>query len=290
MTEKARAEGGRTKVDVFSTVSDIYYMFLTLFAFAFDSASFYLHLSCITELKSNNSHRTQYLYKLSHAMPSITSISFKSALSWPPSSSFLTQLNAFILATLSTLTSLQPNVFQIGLPRKDSIFQQATIWCSLSPPVALPPFVTSFCSAFASDGKNYVILALSFFVVVLCYRLGSLARSMAPSQKQGSAQVAFPTTSLSQECGQQRMIIGGEDVGQMMQEYQKSAPELSYLTMTQVLRQLLLPMGSVWPREYYEAYHQAMRHGKMMSLRKSVVLRHIKMGLVIIEHSYVRTE
>lgn len=114
MTEKARAEGGRTKVDVFSTVSDIYYMFLTLFAFAFDSSSFYLHLSCITELKSNNSHRTQYLYKLSHAMPSITSISFKSALSWPPSSSFLTQLNAFILATLSTLTSLQLNVFQIG--------------------------------------------------------------------------------------------------------------------------------------------------------------------------------
>lgn len=113
---------------------------------------------------------------------------------------------------------------------------------------------------------------------------------MGPSQKQGSAQVAFPTTSLSQECGQQRMIIGGEDVGQMMQEYQKSAPELSYLTMTQVLRQFLLPMGSVWPREYYEAYHQAIRHGKMMSLKKSVVLRHIKMGLVLIGHSYVRME
>lgn len=55
MTEKARAEGGRMKVDVFSTgVSDIYYVFDS-FVSAFDSSSFYLHLSCIIELKSNNS-------------------------------------------------------------------------------------------------------------------------------------------------------------------------------------------------------------------------------------------
>lgn len=34
MTEKARAEGGRTKVDVFSTgVSDIYYAFDFCFCF-----------------------------------------------------------------------------------------------------------------------------------------------------------------------------------------------------------------------------------------------------------------
>lgn len=217
-----------------------------------------------------------------------SSVSFKYAISWQPLSSFLPQLNAFILATLSTLTSFQLNLFQTGLPRKDSIFQQATTWYSLLPPVAFPPFVTSFCSAFARDGKNYAILALSFFIVVLCYRLGSLARSITPSQNQDSAQAASPTTSLSQEWGQlRRMVIEGEDVDRIMQECQRSAPELNYLAMTKVLRQFLLPMGSIWPREYYEAYHQAIRHGKMMSLKKSVVLRHIKTGLVLIGHSYL---
>lgn len=85
------------------------------------------------------------------------------------------------------------------------------------------------------------------------------------------------------------MIIGGEDVDQIMQECQRLAPELSYLAMAQVLRQFLLPLGSIWPGEYYEAYQQARKHGKMMSLKKSVVLKHIQAGLVLIDHPCVRT-
>lgn len=86
------------------------------------------------------------------------------------------------------------------------------------------------------------------------------------------------------------MVIRGEDVGQIMQECQRLAPELSYLAMTQVLRQFLLPLGSIWPQEYYEAYQQARKYGKMMSLKKSVVLKHIKAGLVLIDYPYyVRT-
>lgn len=225
-------------------------------------------------------------------MPSMAIVSFSNGLSWhSSSSSFLAQLNAFVLSALSTSTSPQLNLFQTGWHAlKHSIFEKATTLYSLFPSVAFPPFVTSLCSAFASDSRNYAIVALSFFTVILCYRLGSLAKSIAPSQKQAFVHVASSTTHNCQDWDQRRMVIGGEDVGQIMQECQRLAPELSYLAMTQVLRQFLLPLGSIWPREYYEAYQQARKQGKMMSLKKSVVLKHIKAGLVLIDHPYyVRT-
>ncbi|KIR30296.1 hypothetical protein I309_00433 [Cryptococcus deuterogattii LA55] len=225
-------------------------------------------------------------------MPSMAAVSFSNTLFWhPSSSSILAQLNAFVPSALSTSTSPRLNLFQTGWHTlKHSIFQKAITWYSLFPSIAFPPFVTSLCSAFASDSRNYAIVALSFFTVILCYRLGSLAKSIAPSQKQPFVQAASSTSRNCQEWEQRRIVIGGEDVDQIMQECQRLAPGLSYLAMTQVLRQFLLPMGSIWPREYYEAYQQARRHGKMMSLKKSVVLKHIKAGLVVIDHPYLSPE
>ncbi|WVO19901.1 uncharacterized protein IAS62_001191 [Cryptococcus decagattii] len=218
----------------------------------------------------------------------MTTLSFSNALFWhPSSSSFLAQLNAFVLSALSTSTSPRLNLFQTGWHSpKHSIFEKATAWYSHFPSVAFPPFVTSLCSAFASDSRNHAIVALSFFTVILCYRLGSLAKSIATSHKQAFVQAASSTTRNCQEWDQRRMVIRGEDVGQIMQECQRLAPELSYLAMTQVLRQFLLPLGSIWPQEYYEAYQQARKYGKMMSLKKSVVLKHIKAGLVLIDYPY----
>ncbi|WVO17893.1 hypothetical protein L204_105591 [Cryptococcus depauperatus] len=147
------------------------------------------------------------------------------------------------------------------------------------------------------DGRNLAILLLTLFTFALAHRLGSLARAYSHAQQASTTQ---PSTLLRKmvkrtaHASQPSLRDSHKGVAEPLERPPLSSNQSgitrSYHTMSQVLEQFIFPTSSFWPYYYYDRWNIGEWNNYSMTLSKTIVLGHLKNGLVTMRHTHLSYE
>ncbi|WVQ85680.1 hypothetical protein IAT38_007846 [Cryptococcus sp. DSM 104549] len=207
-----------------------------------------------------------------------------------------------MVAVYDDLAYYHAELFQLAHTWATSIAAYAKIaW------EAAPSYIKAVQDALqdvASDAKSLTIILLTFMVVLLSYCLGSASRSntlhtppSSPAKSESSPSSATSSTR-SQHRPEPRRSPSPDtpiprDLAHLLSQLRGPLVAYDGPHPSEALSRLIHPLGSLWPKKYYDAFTRAMVEageageggpGPVVRLGRGMVRRDLKDGVVFMVH------